>query len=466
MVNPGADNGTAYDHGLAVLGAILTRKDDATGYVLARLSPEHFTDPVAARLFGFARLYHERTGAGLSRFILADMARTEPPGRLDLYEEVYDQCCDQAPDGEEYRWSVDQLRELHTERVTGEAITRAMKILTQGDTDGKRELRGHADAREYLRGALADAGAADGDGGLAAVDWHQLWAEEPDEPDWLIEPVIQRGQGVSLYAIPGTGKSLLAFEMAAAKATGRGVLGNPPADPVDVTYIDAENRRLDHKARARDMGYKPSDLGRLHLYSFPDLEPLDTAAGGIRLVSQAIADKSVLVVIDATSRVIEGKENDSDTFIGLYRHTIGPLRKAGIAVLRLDNQGKDTSRGSRGSSAKKDDVDVEWELISESGGQFALHCRKDRSNQAGDEPVMLARRAAPLRHTVISSVVSTKAGRVAADLTRLGATGETSKRVARDMLGAAGIKASNAVILDALRQIKARTERDNLINSQ
>jgi AAA domain len=267
-----------------------------------------------------------------------------------------------------------------------------------------------------------------------------------------------------MYAAPGTGKSLLALEIAAGLSAGRGALGNPPAAPVNVTYVDAENRGRDIRRRLRDMGYGPGDLGRLRFYSFPALEPLDTAAGGARLVRQAIADKAGLVVIDTTSRVIEGKENDSDTFIGLYRHTMEPLRKAGIAVLRLDHPGKDSSKGTRGSSAKQGDVDAEWELTNEGGGQYALRCRKDRSGQTGDEPVMLARRMEPLRHAAVSSVVSTKAGRISLDLSRLGATAQTSRRQAADMLRADGVQASNAVILEALRLVKSHAERDALID--
>jgi hypothetical protein len=38
------------------------------------------------------------------------------------------------------------------------------------------------------------------------------------------------------------------------------------------------------------------------------------------------------------------------------------LKAAGIAVIRTDHAGKDTSKGQRGSSAKNDDVDVVWAL--------------------------------------------------------------------------------------------------------
>jgi replicative DNA helicase len=51
---------------------------------------------------------------------------------------------------------VQQLRELYADRRTGETATRALQILTQGVTEGKRELRGHADARAFLLSGLAD----------------------------------------------------------------------------------------------------------------------------------------------------------------------------------------------------------------------------------------------------------------------------------------------------------------------
>lgn len=166
----------AADCGKALLGAIFARKTDgALGYALDHLTAEHFTDRVQAALFTFTQRYHDQTGAALPRDALASILQAKPPGTLAMYEEVYDLCCDAAPDGEEYRWSVQQLGELHAERVTGEAITRSMEILTRGVHDGQRELKGHADAREYLTGALEAARAADGAGDLEAADWHQLW---------------------------------------------------------------------------------------------------------------------------------------------------------------------------------------------------------------------------------------------------------------------------------------------------
>lgn len=67
-------------------------------------------------------------------------------------------------------------------------------------------------------------------------------------------------------------------------------------------------------------------------------------------------------MIDTASRFVAGKENDSDTWLALYRLVHAPLKAAGIACWRLDHFGKDLERGARGSSAKTQDVDHVWEL--------------------------------------------------------------------------------------------------------
>jgi hypothetical protein len=74
------------------------------------------------------------------------------------------------------------------------------------------------------------------------------------------------------------------------------------------------------------------------------------------------------VVIDTTSRAVEGEENDANTIRGFYRHTGIKLKAAGIGWARLDHAGKDVERGQRGSSAKNDDVDVVWKLSRIEGG--------------------------------------------------------------------------------------------------
>ena len=70
-------------------------------------------------------------------------------------------------------------------------------------------------------------------------------------------------------------------------------------------------------------------------------------------------------MIDTTSRVIAGEEDRADTFLALYRHTMRPLKAAGVAVIRFDHAGKDLAKGERGSSAKP-------------GRSSAAHSRRNR----------------------------------------------------------------------------------------
>jgi hypothetical protein len=115
----------------------------------------------------------------------------------------------------------------------------------------------------------------------------------------------------------------------------------------------------DLRDRLSEFGYGPDDdLSHLHYALLPSLPPLDTEAGGIALRDAAVAVGAKLVVIDTTSRVIQGDENDADTMRAFYRFTGLLLKQALIAWVRLDHSGKDAGKGQRGSSAKNDDVDV------------------------------------------------------------------------------------------------------------
>lgn len=219
------------------------------------------------------------------------------------------------------------------------------------------------------------------------VDWQQAWDGQPEDVQWLVPGFLEAGTVNALFAKAGTGKSLLALEISAGLAR-RGVT---------VVYIDDENRVADLVERLQDMGCQPAELDRLLVYSFAGLPALDTAAGGIHLQAIAVTRKAQLVILDTTSRMVTGRENDADTFLQLYRCSLVGLKKAGITVLRLDHPGKDMTRGQRGSSAKEGDVDTIWRLEPVTDTTFRLEREKSRSGH-GDPVFSLARTEDPLRH--------------------------------------------------------------------
>jgi hypothetical protein len=229
------------------------------------------------------------------------------------------------------------------------------------------------------------------------IDWDEAFGAKSPDVEWLIEPLLERGTLNAWFGKPAAWKSLIALEAAAALAAGRGVLGQAAAEPVTVVYVDVENSVSDIIERLQAFGYTPGDLKRLVYSSFPDLPALDTIPGGLRLLRLAESAEAALVIIDTTSRVIAGKENDADTFLQLYRNTLVPLKQRGITVLRLDHPGKDTDRGQRGSSAKDGDVDTVWHVDRVSDAAVNFERRKSRSGH-GAPVLYLTRSFEPLRH--------------------------------------------------------------------
>ncbi len=59
----------------------------------------------------------------------------------------------------------------------------------------------------------------------------------------MIEPLLPRGRQAGVFSPAGLGKSLVALEVAAAKAKGRSVLGQVPQIPKSVVYLDLGDDR-------------------------------------------------------------------------------------------------------------------------------------------------------------------------------------------------------------------------------
>ena len=134
-------------------------------------------------------------------------------------------------------------------------------------------------------------------------------------------------------------------------------------------------------------------------YQLQALPPLDTDLGGEVLTTIAEQHGAQLVVIDTMARAVRGAENDADTYRSFYAYCGRRLKSAGIAVLRLDHQGKDASQGQRGSSAKGDDLDVVFRLTADDAGRVVLKRTHTRVAWMPAE-IVLQRHDEPLRHVL------------------------------------------------------------------
>jgi hypothetical protein len=199
------------------------------------------------------------------------------------------------------------------------------------------------------------------------VDWDTFWFRDRSEADYLLEDVIVRGRGHAIYAPHKEGKSL--FSLWACTQIIR-----TQANTV-VIYLDYEMTEDDLQERLEDMGIgADTDLSRLRYWLLPTLPPLNTHHGAgalleiVATVAHQFPEHHIAVIIDTTSRAVQGEENDSGPYQEFYRLTGMRLKQMGVTWVRLDHEGKDASRGQRGSSAKGDDIDVAWRVGKIDGG--------------------------------------------------------------------------------------------------
>lgn len=175
---------------------------------------------------------------------------------------------------------------------------------------------------------------------------------KPAPKPWALRGLLRVGDLGALVGGAGSGKSLYAYGLAL--DAGRAGLS--------AVYLDAENGHDDILTRTHDYGFRRGVPPTLHYFSFPSVT-LDTEAGALefrRWADQMLASvgRIDVVVLDTASRFLDGDENESAPWLNMYRRAFLPLKRAGIAVLRLDHTGKDEAKGARGSSAKNGDVDV------------------------------------------------------------------------------------------------------------
>lgn len=197
------------------------------------------------------------------------------------------------------------------------------------------------------------------------IDWDAAFDLDFSRMDWLPGRFMERGQQVTIVGDGKVGKSLFVLDWVIKACMGRAFIGDEPREPIKVLYFDRENSLRDVITRAKALGARPEDLrGRLSYRQFPRFSgALDQSERAAReLLGIVDATGPDVTVLDTASRFIGGKENDSDTWLQLYQLIHAPLKSRTVGAVRLDHFGKDSDKGSRGSSAKTQDVDHVWEM--------------------------------------------------------------------------------------------------------
>lgn len=313
----------------------------------------------------------------------------------------------------------------------------------------------------WINQITADSGISAPDLLPEPTDWQQLFSTDHDV-EWLVEDVWPHQRQLQVFAARKTGKSLVMLWMAIKIAEGRDPFTGHPAPARVVIYLDYEMTGDDLRERLEQMGYGPDNIpSTFRYYLLPNLPPLNTRDGGQRLMQLVERDGAEVVVLDTLSRVVEGEENSNDTFQDLYLHTGLYLKRAGVALARLDHEGHEGGR-ARGASAKADDVDINWQLRRTDGGYDFVN-KGARVGYVADR-LSIVKRDEPLSFSRVGESWPPGTKEKAAELDAIGAPIDITKRQARELLHAAGKSARNDVLLKAIKYRQIRdAKRDRVI---
>lgn len=289
------------------------------------------------------------------------------------------------------------------------------------------------------------------------VDWPPFLAGEMEDVKWYLEGMWPVGRQMHIHAPRKSGKSLFMLYAAVKMAQGIDPITGAAGTTYVPGYMDYEMTHQDIRERLLDMRMTASDLVNLRYWIIPRLPPLDTAQGGRQLLAWLVDAGCDCVILDTFARVVEGSENDNDTYRNFYLHTGMPLKQAGIGLSRTDHVGHDSSR-SRGASAKMDDVDVVWSLTAKDGG-IKLDCKFSRIVVPYPGMIIeLSKDDDPLAFRPGLALWSTEALAKAKELDALAIAPSLSVRKTKDALKALGREIGTATVLqDAIRYRKQRT---------
>ena len=196
----------------------------------------------------------------------------------------------------------------------------------------------------------------------------------PPPIDWLVHGFMPRGTVLMWASDYGVGKSLLAYDLAIAIATGQPFLGFPCVQG-PVLYFDEENARSFAHERVYKLG-QGREVKQLDGIFLLHLQQM--MARTVRDWSRDMAEatervRPALVVIDTLSSFYGGpglgKENDASMMKGLLAVLRASSLKYGGTLLILHHIPKDPMqrRSPRGSGAIGGDVDGYWSLAHERG---------------------------------------------------------------------------------------------------
>jgi len=206
--------------------------------------------------------------------------------------------------------------------------------------------------------------------------------KELQAPPWLVDRLLPDNGLAVVFGQPKVGKTFWALDLALSVATGRNFHG-VKAERGRVTYVAAEGG----PARLRDRvaaWLRDREVDEDELDGWWDLVPapvnlVDPTQVGEFL--RKLAGPRSLVVFDTLARCMSGDENSQKDMGAAIGGCDRVRTEANTAVLLVHHEGKDGSRGPRGSTALLGAIDAS--IRGKADGDFVTFYVKDLRD---DEP--------------------------------------------------------------------------------
>jgi hypothetical protein len=221
------------------------------------------------------------------------------------------------------------------------------------------------------------------------LQWLHDYADGVQDPTWLIPGILPASGIGMLYGQSGSFKSFLALDMSLCLAFGiSGQWGAPPVKN-DVLFLAGEGSVATAKKRwPAWMLWQDIEFRNDHRMIVKDRVPFFTDAEGWENVKADLADlraKPALIVIDTMARLTTGMDENSAKDATLITNFMESLaRYYECFVLGIHHEGKDSSKGARGSSAFYANMDTVIATRLRQGGT-ELRVKKQKDADVTDE---------------------------------------------------------------------------------
>lgn len=211
---------------------------------------------------------------------------------------------------------------------------------------------------------------------------------DPKPVAWFIKGVLPQLDIGMLFGASGSGKSFLILDMAAAIVRGVPWRGRKVKQG-EVAYIAAEGARgFRQRVQAYIRHFGPEAGAALRAgFRIHEIAPNLMAENDAKELAKTLRAEGSpkLVIIDTLAQVTPGgDENNSKDMKTAMNHARAIGRATGAMVVVVHHSGKDASKGARGWSGLKGDVDVELE-VSRAGDDRTLTVSKLKEGREGDK---------------------------------------------------------------------------------